>query len=262
MKHQAKKRFGQNFLINDYIINQIVSAGNFKNDDFVIEIGPGLGALTKPLLKKLDHLNVIEIDQDIIQHLEELKLKNQSKLTIYHQDVLKTDFDLLFDNANQRHIKLIGNLPYNISTALLIHLLPYSRQVTHMIFMLQKEVIDRICAKPNTKAYGRLTVMLQYFFNIKRVVSVPPTAFKPQPKVQSEVILLSPKPEYLALSDIKLFENIISSAFQQRRKTISNSLKPYLSSDDMTKLEINPKLRAENLTLEHFVNITNYVASQ
>ncbi|MCF6764428.1 16S rRNA (adenine(1518)-N(6)/adenine(1519)-N(6))-dimethyltransferase RsmA [Thiotrichales bacterium 19S3-7] len=258
MKHQAKKRFGQNFLVDPYIISQIIDAGEFKRDDIVTEIGPGLGALTKHLVNQLDCLNVIEIDNDIIPHIQQLDIDN--KITIYHQDALKVDYLQLISNDKRKKNKLIGNLPYNISTPLLIHLMPYSHQFERMIFMLQKEVIDRLCAVPNNKTYGRLSVIINYFCHIERVINVPPSAFRPQPKVDSAVIRLKPKTMRLELYDFSLFEQIVFHAFQQRRKTISNSLKLFLTIDDFKQLQINPKLRAENLTLELFVAISNYVA--
>lgn len=259
MKHQAKKRFGQNFLIDQSIIAKIINAGDFKHNDFVFEIGPGLTALTKPLLSLLSELNVVEIDNDVIPVLNELKETSKNHLNIYHQDALKTDFNDLFSKHNQK-AKIIGNLPYNISTPLLIKLIQLTDQINSMIFMLQKEVIDRICATENQKAYGRLSVIIQYFCNVQRVVIAPPSAFRPQPKVTSEVIKLTPKENRLALIDFKLFETVVREAFQQRRKTISNSLKKLISQEELKNLAIDPKLRAENLNLNNYVEISNYLA--
>ncbi|MCF6775489.1 16S rRNA (adenine(1518)-N(6)/adenine(1519)-N(6))-dimethyltransferase RsmA [Thiotrichales bacterium 19X7-9] len=259
MKHQAKKRFGQNFLVDPYIINRIIDAGEFKQDDNVTEIGPGLGALTKLLLAKLKHLNVIEIDKDVIPYLHEIDRNNQ--INILNQDALKTDYSQLIDTTVTTQNKLIGNLPYNISTPLLIHLMQYTHQFESMIFMLQKEVIDRLCASPNNKTYGRLSVIISYFCHIEHIINVPPSAFKPQPKVDSAVIRLKPKKNRLRLEDYHIFERVVFHAFQQRRKTISNSLKLFLNADDFKQVNINPKLRAENLELESFVAISNYVAN-
>jgi len=182
MSHQARKRFGQNFLVDDQIVNRIVSTISPKKSDNIVEIGPGKGALTFPLLEHLDHLSVIEIDRDLISLL---KLKKQDKLTIYEADALKFDYGLISNN-----LRIVGNLPYNISSPLLFHLLSSKNQIIDMTFMLQKEVVDRIVAKHGSKTYGRLSVMMQTFFEVESMFTVPKESFDPQPKIESAILYL------------------------------------------------------------------------
>ncbi len=174
MSHLARKRFGQNFLVDDQIVNRIVSTISPKKSDNIVEIGPGKGALTFPLLEHLDHLSVIEIDRDLISLL---KLKKQDKLTIYEADALKFDYGLISNN-----LRIVGNLPYNISSPLLFYLLSRKNQIIDMTFMLQKEVVDRIVAKHGSKTYGRLSVMMQTFFEVESMFTVPKESFDPRPK--------------------------------------------------------------------------------
>jgi len=259
-RHKPRKRFGQHFLNDPEIIQKIVQAIHPKPEDALVEIGPGLGAITQPLLQQVDHLDVIELDRDLAKTIGD-RVTTPHQLTVYQQDALKFDFQQL--SRPQKKLRIIGNLPYNISTPLLFHLLKFAPLIQDMHFMLQKEIVDRITAKPNTKAYGRLTVMIQYFCETHSLFTVEPTAFKPPPKVNSAVIRLVPHTTlpYPALSQA-LLKEVTTQAFNQRRKTIHNALKPYLSSADFVTLSLNPILRPEELTVEDFVRISNYVAEK
>ena len=256
MKHVAKKRFGQNFLTDQSIISSLVDAINPQTEQIIVEIGPGLGALTKPLLKKINHLNVVEIDRDIVAWMQHEYAK--STITIHNVDALKFDFATLGDN-----IRVVGNLPYNISTPILFHLLDNLTCIIDMHFMLQKEVVERMVALPSTPAYGRLSVMLQYHLAMEYLITVPPEAFDPAPKVESAFVRCVPhaaKP-YLA-EDNSLFGKIVMAGFGQRRKTIRNTLKDFLTDQDFSALNLNPQLRAENLSTQQFVTISNYVLNK
>jgi 16S rRNA (adenine1518-N6/adenine1519-N6)-dimethyltransferase len=254
-QHIPRKRFGQNFLQDTQVIASIVNAVGAQPDDIVVEIGPGLGALTRPLLDKVKHLHVVEIDRDIIS-----KLKTTfpaERLTIHEGDALAFDFASLGER-----IKLVGNLPYNISTPLLFHLAGFPERVVDMQFMLQKEVVERMVAEPSTADYGRLTVMLQYRFDMELVLMVPPGAFWPPPKVDSAVVRMIPQPGRCGVAkDEVLFADIVSKAFAQRRKTLRNNLKGVLDLAGFEALGIDPGLRAENLTVEQYVAIANYLAA-
>lgn len=264
--YQAKKKFGQNFLVDHNLINKIIMAFNPKIEQQILEIGPGLGALTKPLLEKINHLNLVEVDNDLAAKLID---KYGSKINLYNIDILKFDFKQLLNNTeteqtNQNHqnrIRIIGNLPYNISTPILFYLFNHISHIQDMLFMLQLEVVDRITAKPNSKQYGRLSVMAQIFCDCQKIFNIPATAFNPKPKVESAIVYLKPKASsnYNNLLNFELFDNIVKAAFNMRRKTISNSLKEFISANDLSKINIDPKLRAENLTVEQFIQIANHV---
>jgi len=249
--HTAKKRFGQNFLTNDYVINEIIGIINPKPQEFIVEIGPGLAALTKPIMEHTNKLNVVELDRDIIKYL---KTTFDDKLVIHEGDALK--FDYTFNNEI---IRVIGNLPYNISTPLLFPLAKY-HNIKDMHFMLQKEVVERICAKPNNGDYGRLTVMLQYKFECFKMLDVSRECFDPAPKVESAIIRLIPRPliQWQAVNEIKL-NQVVTAAFNQRRKTIQNSLKNIISAETLHKLNIDLKKRAENITVSEYVELTSYI---
>lgn len=218
----------------------------------MVEIGPGLGALTRPLLQSLEHLHVVEIDRDIVKRLgDEFSAK---KLTIHTGDALKFDFSSLGKN-----LRVVGNLPYNISTPLLFHLTQFIDNVRDMHFMLQKEVVARMVAKPSTSDYGRLSVMLQYRFEMEQLFIVSAECFRPPPKVESAVVRVIPlRKPLIGGGQEKLFAEIVSAAFSHRRKTLRNTLRHYLKSDDYLKLEIDPNLRAENLSIAQYVAITNH----
>lgn len=255
--HTARKRFGQNFLHDDYIIDSIVAAIAPQWEDNIVEIGPGLGALTAPVASKVKCLNVIELDRDLAARLAEHPVLGD-KLNITQADALRFDFGQLA--SVEKPLRVFGNLPYNISTPLMFHLFEYADKISDMHFMLQKEVVNRLCAGPNCKAYGRLTVMAQYYCRIIPVLEVPPTAFKPAPKVDSAVVRLEPydTPPFIAKS-LKSLTQVCSMAFNQRRKTIRNGLRDLLSVEQLQEIGIDTTKRAENISVEEYVNIANYV---
>lgn len=257
MSHQAKKRFGQNFLVDEQIIGDIISAIRPEPEDNMVEIGPGLGALTRPLLKKLDHLHVVEIDRDIIARLQQDYPQDnlKSKLTIHAGDALKFDIATL-----PAPLRIVGNLPYNISSPLLFHFATYAGRILDMHFMLQNEVVERMVADPSTSAYGRLSVMLQYRFRMEKLLDVPPESFRPAPKVDSAIVRMIPLPAgEIEVRNEKLFAAIVRTAFGQRRKTLRNTMKGYLSEQDFEKLGVNAQLRAENLVVADFIKVANYL---
>ena len=259
MKHIAKKRFGQNFLTDQGVIYSLVEAISPKADDLLVEIGPGLGALTQPLLKKLNHLHVVEIDRDIIAWMESFYPKD--KLTIHNADALKFNFAELANLSPDKKIRVTGNLPYNISTPILFHLLDNVDSIIDMHFMLQKEVVERMVAAPSTSEYGRLSVMLQYRLKMEYLITVPPEAFDPAPKVESAFVRCVPHKvlPYPAKNEA-LFGKVVTAAFGQRRKTLRNTLKEYLDDAGFTAVGIDSGLRAENLSVEQFVSIANFLA--
>ena len=245
MAHKPRKRFGQNFLVDHQVINQIISTIAPKRDDNIIEIGPGKGALTFPLAEYLEHLSVIEIDRDLITILE---AQNNQKISIYNSDALAFDF-----NQFSKKLRIVGNLPYNISSPLLFHLLSYKDNIIDMTFMLQKEVVERIIAAPGTKTYGRLSVVIQAFFDTELMFVVPKEAFVPQPKIESAILYLKTKSTPL-VQNLKSLEEIVKLAFSQRRKTLKNCLKSVL---DQSQTNIDLSQRAEMLSLDSFVILMN-----
>ena len=258
MKHIAKKRFGQNFLTDQGVITSLIEAINPQMDQTIVEIGPGLGALTKPLLAKIPHLHVVEIDRDIVAWMQAEYAKpayTSNTVTIHNVDALKFQFTSLGEN-----LRVTGNLPYNISTPILFHLLNNLSQISDMHFMLQKEVVERMVALPSTPAYGRLSVMLQYHLAMEYLITVPPEAFEPAPKVESAFVRCVPHTTlpYIAKSEA-LFAKVVLAAFGQRRKTLRNTLKGLLDDAGFATLNINPQLRAENLSVAQFVSISNYL---
>jgi 16S rRNA (adenine1518-N6/adenine1519-N6)-dimethyltransferase len=258
MKHIAKKRFGQNFLNDADIIRSLVSAISPKADDLMVEIGPGLGALTQPLLQTLQHLHVVEIDRDIISWMQ--GFYPQDKITIHAMDALKFDFASL-QSSQGKGLRVTGNLPYNISTPILFHLLEHAPHIVDMHFMLQKEVVERMVAEPSSAAYGRLSVMLQYRLQMEYLFTVPPEAFDPPPKVESAFVRCVPHTvlPYVA-KDEALLAKVVLAAFAQRRKTLRNTLKGLLDDAGFAELGIDAQLRAENLSVAQFVIIANYLA--
>ncbi|AWK13792.1 16S rRNA (adenine(1518)-N(6)/adenine(1519)-N(6))-dimethyltransferase RsmA [Candidatus Fukatsuia symbiotica] len=259
--HFARKRFGQNFLNDHCVIDSIVSAIHPLPGEAVIEIGPGLGALTEPVVDRLDKMTVIELDRDLATRLiNHPKLKD--KLIVHQQDAMKTDFSALAKLAGQP-LRVFGNLPYNISTPLMFRLFGYTNTISDMHFMLQKEVVKRLVAAPDSKAYGRLTVMAQYYCRIIPVLEVPSTAFTPAPKVDSAVVRLTPhRQQPNPVSDIRLLGLITTQAFNQRRKTIRNSLGELFTPEQLTKLSIDPAFRAENVTVAQYCRLTNWLSDQ
>ena len=241
--HKPRKRFSQNFLVDDQIVNRIIATISPKKSDNIVEIGPGMGALTFPLLEHLDHLSVIEIDRNLISLL---KLNKQDKLTIYEADALKFDYGKISNN-----LRIVGNLPYNISSPLLFHLLSSKNQIIDMTFMLQKEVADRIIANHGSKTYGRLSVMMQTFFEVESMFTVPKESFNPKPKIESSIIYLKTRAKPHT-ENTKLLEKIVKVSFSQRRKTLKNCLKSILSQK---QTEIDLSRRAEMLSIENFITL-------
>ena len=257
--HTARKRFGQNFLHDDQIIQSIVAAINPQANDFLIEIGPGLGALTEPVAEQIEHLTVIELDRDLAERLRHHPFLHQ-KLTVIEQDVMRFDFQQLARQAD-KPLRIFGNLPYNISTPLMFHLFQYHDVIQDMHFMLQKEVVNRLCAGPNSKAYGRLTIMAQYFCQVIPVLEVPPSAFKPAPKVDSAVVRLVPhKVLPYPVKDLYWLNRVCTQAFNQRRKTLRNSLMDLFTAEQLVELEIKLTDRAENLTIADYARLANWLA--
>ncbi len=253
MKHIPRKRFGQNFLIDPQIIAEIIHAIRPSRGDRLIEIGPGLGALTRPLLQIVDHLHAIEIDRDIVKHLSQEF--PEEKLTIHSADALKFDFSQLGNR-----LRIIGNLPYNISTPLLFHLSQFCSYIVDMHFMLQKEVVERMVAIPSTPDYGRLSVMLQNCFEMEQILMIPAESFRPAPKVQSAIVRMRPLTQTIIPADQdSLFAQIVSAAFSQRRKTLRNTLRDYLKPEDFDALALDSGLRAENLSIAQYAMIVNYL---
>ena len=255
MRHIPRKRFGQNFLQSQHVIDDILREFNPLKTDRVVEIGPGLGAITGPLLEILDSLIAIEIDTDL-QALLVNKYSSYSNFKLVNGDALKIDYSQFGDN-----LRIIGNLPYNISTPLIFCLLGYYKHIEDMHFMLQKEVVERMVALPSTPAYGRLSVMLQYRLQMDYLITVPPEAFEPAPKVESAFVRCVPHATLPFIAkDETLFAKIVLAAFGQRRKTLRNTLKGLLEDDGFTTLNINSQLRAENLSVADFVAIANYLS--
>lgn len=259
MQHyKTKKRFGQHFL-NDYsVIEKLIYEINPSPTDKIVEIGPGLGALTFPMLEKINALDVVEIDRDVIARLQQ---RNDPKLTIHGVDALKFDFASL--QENQAKLRIVGNLPYNISTPLIFHLLDFKNKISDMHFMLQNEVVKRITAEPNSKAYGRLSVMVQYHCKTEYLFFVGPESFDPPPKVDSAILRLSPwENQPYQADDEKHLSELVAQAFSMRRKTLRNNLKKVISAEQIEGLGIDPSKRAENLEISDFVKLSNFITNQ
>ena len=258
--HTARKRFGQNFLVSDGVIRKIVDAVAPRAGDTVVEIGPGLGALTDPLLERIDHLHVVEIDRDLIARLQQRF--PPERLSIHQGDALEFDFGRL---KGAGPLKIVGNLPYNISSPLLFHLVPFATLVHEMHFMLQKEVVDRMVANPGSKDFGRLSVMLQYRYHMERLFIVPPGSFNPPPKVDSAIVRMIPvdfsrvRADAIA-SDPALFARVVTAAFSQRRKMLRNTLRDFISEADLAALGITPTARAEDIAVADYVRLANTLA--
>ncbi|MEW8042296.1 MAG: 16S rRNA (adenine(1518)-N(6)/adenine(1519)-N(6))-dimethyltransferase RsmA, partial [Candidatus Thiodiazotropha endolucinida] len=250
-----RKRFGQNFLHDPGIIQRIVQAIDPQPGDNLVEIGPGQGAITTELLSLIGRMQAIELDRDLVGPLAE-RCASLGELQIHNTDVLKFDFTQLA--VAERPLRVVGNLPYNISTPLLFHLLDQADQIRDMHFMLQKEVVDRMAAKPGSKTYGRLTVMLQARAEVTSLFNIGPGAFNPPPKVESAFVRLLPlKQSPYQIDDWDRFSRLVSQAFSQRRKTLRNSLGKLLTADAITAAGIDPGNRAEQLSVAEFVNLAN-----
>ena len=255
-EHRARKRFGQNFLSDPNIIRKIVDAIRPLPGDIMVEIGPGLGAMTDPIVERLGHLHVVEIDRDLIARLKERY--GPERLSIHEGDALAFDFASL-----GTPLRVVGNLPYNISTPLLFHLASFADGVRDMHFMLQKEVVLRMAAEPDTPDYGRLSVMLQQRFAMARLFDVPPSAFRPEPKVTSSIVRMVPLPDDRPRpKDEVLFARIVAAAFGQRRKTLRNTLREFLADADFELLALDPGLRGERLTVADYIAIANHVSDR
>ncbi len=251
--HFAKKRFGQNFLRDAHFVRACIDAIRPQAADTLVEIGPGLGALTRPLLAQIAHLHVVEIDRDLIAKL--LAEFPPERMTLHQGDALKFDFSSIGSA-----LRIVGNLPYNISTPLLFHLADFAGHISDMHFMLQKEVVQRMVSAPSSSDYGRLSVMLQYRFEMAHLFDVPGAAFHPAPKVTSSFVRMRPlHPLPYPARDPALFAKIVSAAFSTRRKTLRNALKTHLTDQDFATLGIDPILRAENLGVADYVRIANHL---
>lgn len=254
---RAKKRFGQNFLTNRDIIARIVQVVRPLPSDHMIEIGPGRGAMTYALLEKLSQLSVVEIDEAIIPYLKE-HCPFPEKLQVYHADALAFDFAQMFPDVA---LRLVGNLPYNISSPLLFHFLSFSKKIKDMHVMLQKEVVDRIVAGPGNKIYGRLSVMLQYYCHVEKLFTVPPCSFSPQPKVDSAILrLITKERRPLNAEQEVMFGKVVKLAFSQRRKTLRNNLKPFKDTLCFDSAKVDASARAETLTVDDFIRLTSQLS--
>lgn len=260
MTHTARKRFGQNFLHDHTIIYNILSSLQASPDEHWVEIGPGLGALTEPLLAMGLHLDVVELDRDLVVYLQD-KFKAASGLRIFSADALRFDFSALA-TAGQK-LRIIGNLPYNISTPLMFHLLANAQCIEDMHFMLQKEVVERICAAPGSKKYGRLSVMMQYYCATELLFEVPPESFDPVPKVTSAIVRLVPHlTPPVQVDDLAKLNRVVTQAFSQRRKTLRNSLKKLIPEAAFDSLGIDATHRAETLSLSDFARLSNMIEEE
>jgi len=256
--HPPRKRFGQHFLRDSAVIQDIIAAIHPVPDEVLVEIGPGQGALTQPLLEVCEHLTVIELDRDLAAQLPS-RVNHPQQLRIVEADALRFDFAPLAETG--KPLRVVGNLPYNISTPLLFHLASFHTVITEMLFMLQKEVVERMVAAVATKAYGRLSVMMQYAFALEHLFDVAPSAFFPPPKVDSSIVRLTPYQSLpVAAIDAAFFEKIVAQAFSQRRKTLRNTLKGVCTETDLMAVGINPQVRAECLSVSDFVQLANHLS--
>lgn len=254
MSHQARKRFGQNFLHDNNVIQRIVNAINPRPGDRLVEIGPGQGAITRPLLDAIGELVVIELDRDLLEPLAR-NCGAHGRLQIINEDALKFDFAALVEDTP---IRLAGNLPYNISTPLLFHLLDFAEHIQDMFFMLQNEVVDRLAAKPDSRDYGRLSVMMQTRCQVNKLFTVGPGAFRPEPKVDSALVQLMPRRKALTrIDNPAFFEKLVKQAFAQRRKTLRNNLRTVADAEAIQAAGIDPGQRAETLSIEQFARLAN-----
>jgi 16S rRNA (adenine1518-N6/adenine1519-N6)-dimethyltransferase len=250
----AKKRFGQNFLHDKNIIQKIIAAINPLPTDHFVEIGPGRGALTSELLPLVNKLDAIELDRDLLPILGSLG-EGKENFNLIHADALEYSLQQL---ATKERLRIVGNLPYNISTPIIFHFLEQIDLIQDMHFMLQKEVAERMAANPGSKVYGRLSVMVQYFCEVKLLIKVKPAAFFPVPKVDSVFLRLTPHlPIKNPAKNLNKFSEIVKQAFSQRRKTIQNSLQKFISKEQLQSLNINPQLRPEQMSVEEFIAISN-----
>jgi 16S rRNA (adenine1518-N6/adenine1519-N6)-dimethyltransferase len=255
--HKARKRFGQNFLQDALTINKIVQAVSLQHNEHLVEIGPGLGAITAILLPLVAKLDAVELDRDLIPKLTK-QFNNKDNFALHEADILKFDISSIIRQPHK--IRVVGNLPYNITTPLLFKLLDYKDKITDMHFMVQKEVAERLIAAPGNKNYGRLSVMVQFYYDVALLFTVKPSCFKPAPKVNSAFIRLIPHANLTIIpKDFDLFKEIITKAFNQRRKTINNSLRTMFNKEDFIQLNIDPILRPECLSIQDFIKLSDYM---
>lgn len=248
--HRPRKRFGQNFLVDASTIEHLINAINPRSADHFIEIGPGLGALTKPLLARVNALEVIEIDRDLIGHLQNIQ-NQEHQLTIHAMDVLNFDFS----KTNTPH-RVVGNLPYNISTPVIFHLLAFLDDIVDMYFMLQKEVVERICAQSGDRNFGRLSVMVQAKCSATNLFEITADKFDPPPKVTSAFIHLTPHPQPLLEKQWEpRFDEVVRHAFSQPRKTLANNLKKLFTGQQIESLEIDPAIRPQNIRIDELIRL-------
>jgi len=258
MEHRARKRFGQHFLHDRGIIQRILTALGPQPGDIIVEIGPGLGALTRPLLEYCAPLHVVELDRDLAARLR--AEFPPERLVVHEADALKFDFRALA--VPGRRLRIVGNLPYNVSTPLLFHLLDQADCISDMLFMLQKEVVERMAASAGGKDYGRLSVMLQWRLRVEKLFDVRPGAFTPPPKVDSAVVRLTPHAvPPIAIDNAEALARVVRAAFSQRRKTLRNTLKGLFTPEAMQALDIDPTRRAETLSLAEFARLANSLAA-
>ncbi len=253
MKHVARKRFGQNFLTDKLVLDNIIDAIGPSPGQSMVEIGPGLAAMTALLLKRLDHMHVVELDRDLVARLE--KTFPRDKLTIHSGDALKFDFGQIAVPPGHK-LRVVGNLPYNISSPLLFHLAEFAHLIEDQHFMLQKEVVERMVAEPGTKAYGRLSVMLQWRYDMALLFIVPPTAFDPPPQVESAIVRMIPTRNKL-VCDGPTLEAVVMKAFSQRRKVIRNCVAGMFTEAQLVEAGITPTDRPENVSLAQYVALAN-----
>ena len=254
-QHHARKRFGQHFLTDAAVIAQIVQAIAPDKSDAMVEIGPGLAAMTQPLVERLGHLNVIELDRDLAK-----RLRAHPQLQVTEADVLNVDFTALAADMNTQALRVVGNLPYNISTPILFHLLDHVAVVKDQHFMLQKEVVERMVAQPSTANYGRLSVMLQWRYDMEMVLLVGPQAFDPPPRVDSAVVRMRPWPTPVAL-DLRLLSELVQVAFSQRRKLLRHTLGQWLQARGF-KGAFDVQRRAEEVPVDQYVALAQAVSAQ
>lgn len=253
--HHARKRFGQHFLVDEAVTDAIVRAVGPKPDDNVVEIGPGLSALTAPLLRKLDALSVVELDRDLAQRLR--STYGQERLNVVQADALGVDFSVF-----GAQLRVVGNLPYNISSPLLFHLVDYADGIVDQHFMLQREVVDRMVAQPSDSQYSRLSVMLQARYQMEKLFDVAPESFDPPPRVVSAVVRMVPLPADRAKpNDASLFAAVVARAFSQRRKMLRRSLGDWAVLIDWDALAVPPTARAEELSVQQFVALADWLGN-
>lgn len=257
MKHIPRKRFGQNFLTDQFVLQDIIRTIDPEPDDTMVEIGPGLGAMTALLLETVKQLHVVELDRDLVTRLQ--KKYDPARLIVHSCDALQFDFSAI-SVPSERKLRVVGNLPYNISSPLLFHLAKIAPQVQDQHFMLQKEVVERMVAPPGSKTYGRLSVMLQWRYQMELRFIVPPTAFDPPPRVESAIVRMLPIAEPLACDQSNL-EQVVLKAFSQRRKVLRNCVAGMFTENELIDAGLDPQVRPETVSLEQFVSLANRLKS-